>query len=85
MIGIIENMSGMICPHCGETIDLFSHGGGKKAAEDLGVPCLGAIPLDQEMAKAGDEGRAFILHHWDSPTRKAVDNVMENLIKQVEI
>jgi ATP-binding protein involved in chromosome partitioning len=84
VIGVIENMSGMICPHCGETIDLFSRGGGKKAAEDLGVPYLGAIPLDPEMVKAGDEGRAFILRHTESPTRKAVDAVMENLIRQVE-
>ena len=84
VIGIIENMSGMICPHCGETINLFSRGGGKKAAEDLGVPYLGAIPLDPEMVKAGDEGRPFILRHAESPTRKAVDAVMENLVKQVE-
>ena len=84
VLGIIENMSGMLCPHCGETINLFSKGGGKKAAEDLGVPYLGAIPLDPEMVKAGDEGRPFILQHADSPTRKAVDAVMENLVKQVE-
>jgi ATP-binding protein involved in chromosome partitioning len=84
VIGIIENMSGMICPHCGGTIDLFSQGGGKKAAEDLGVPYLGAIPLDPEMVKAGDEGRPFILQKADSPTRKAVDTVMENLVQQVE-
>jgi ATP-binding protein involved in chromosome partitioning len=84
VIGIIENMSGMICPHCGDTIDLFSRGGGKKAAEDLGVPYLGAIPLDPEMVKAGDEGRPFILQHAESPTRKAVDAVMENLVHQVE-
>ena len=57
VIGIIENMSGMICPHCGETIDLFGRGGGKKAAEDLDVPYLGSIPLDPAMVKAGDEGR----------------------------
>ena len=68
VIGVIENMSGMICPHCKETIDLFSRGGGKKAAEDLGVPYLGAIPLDPEMVKAGDEGRPIILQHTDSPT-----------------
>jgi ATP-binding protein involved in chromosome partitioning len=84
VIGVIENMSGLICPHCGGTIDLFSKGGGKKAAEDLGVPYLGAIPLDPEMVKAGDEGRPMILQHTDSPTRKAVDAVMENLVKQVE-
>jgi len=84
VIGIIENMSGMICPHCGSSSDIFSRGGGKKAAEDLGVPCLGAIPLDPEMVKAGDEGRPMILQHTGSPTGKAVDAVMENLVKLVE-
>jgi len=84
VIGVIENMSGMICPHCGGTINLFSKGGGEKAAGDLGVPYLGAIPLDPEMVKAGDEGRPIILRHADSPTVKAVDTVMENLVRLVE-
>lgn len=84
VLGIIENMSGLICPHCGETIDLFSRGGGKKAAEDLGVPYLGAIPLDPEMVRAGDEGRPYILRHADSPTWKAVDTVMKHLVEQIE-
>ena len=56
----------------------------EKSCEDLGVPCLGAIPLDPEMVTAGDEGRPFILHHGESPTRKAVDAVMESLVQQVE-
>jgi ATP-binding protein involved in chromosome partitioning len=84
VIGIIENMSGMICPHCGGVVNLFSTGGGKKAAEDLGVPYLGAIPLDPEMVKAGDEGRPYILRHADSPTWKAVNSVMERLVAQIE-
>jgi ATP-binding protein involved in chromosome partitioning len=84
VIGVIENMSGMVCPTCGDIINLFSVGGGKKAAEDLGVPYLGAIPLDPEMVKAGDEGRPFILRHAGSPTAKAVDEVMENLVAQIE-
>lgn len=84
VIGIIENMSGMVCPHCGEVINLFSSGGGKKAAEDLGIPYLGAIPLDPEMVKAGDEGRPYILRHADSPTWRAIDAVMEYLVKMVE-
>ena len=84
VIGIIENMSGMICPHCGDTIDLFGRGGGEKAAHDLGIPYLGSIPLDPEMVKAGDEGRPYILRHADSPTWRAVDAVMENLVKIVE-
>jgi ATP-binding protein involved in chromosome partitioning len=84
VIGVIENMSGMVCPHCHETIDLFSKGGGKKAAEDLGVPFLGAIPLDPEMVKAGDEGWPYINRHTDSPTWRAVDAIMESLVKLVE-
>jgi ATP-binding protein involved in chromosome partitioning len=84
VIGIIENMSGMVCPHCGETINLFSVGGGEKAAKDFNVPYLGKIPLDPEMVKAGDSGRPYILRHADTPTWKAVDTVMENLTKVVE-
>jgi len=84
VIGVIENMSGMVCPHCGGAIDLFGMGGGEKAAHDFGVPYLGAIPLDPEMVKAGDEGRPYILRHANTPTWKAVDAVMENLVKVVE-
>ncbi len=84
VLGVIENMSGMICPHCHEEIDLFSKGGGKKAAEDLGVPYLGGIPLDPEMVKAGDEGKPFIHAAHAFADWKAVDAVMENLIHMVE-
>ena len=83
VIGVIENMSGMVCPHCGKAIDLFGTGGGKKAAENLGVPFLGTIPLDSEMVKAGDDGRPFILRHAGSPTAKAVDNVMEQIVGRI--
>jgi len=84
VIGVIENMSGMLCPHCGEEIDLFGKGGGRKVAEEMSVPFLGAIPIDIEMRKAGDEGRPFIIRRGDSPTWKSVDAVMEALIKVVE-
>jgi Mrp family chromosome partitioning ATPase len=84
VIGVIENMSGMICPHCGTEIDLFGRGGGKKIAEELNVAFLGSIPLDIDMRKAGDEGRPFIIRRGDSPTWKSVDRVMEALIRVVE-
>ena len=86
VIGVIENMSGMLCPHCGVEIDLFGKDGGKKIAEELKVPFLGAIPIDIEMRKAGDEGRPFIIRRGSStsPTWTAVDKVMESLIKVVE-
>ena len=85
VLGVIENMSGMVCPHCGTEIDLFGKGGGMKVAEDLNVPYLGAIPIDIEMRKAGDEGRPFIIRRKDSSaTWASVDAVMEALIKEVE-
>ncbi|WML67651.1 MAG: Iron-sulfur cluster carrier protein [Methanoregula sp. SKADARSKE-2] len=84
VIGVVENMSGMICPHCGVEIELFGKGGGKKVAEELSVPFLGAIPLDIEMRKAGDEGRPFIIRRGESQTWKSVDLLMEELIKAVE-
>jgi Mrp family chromosome partitioning ATPase len=84
VIGIIENMSGLVCPHCKGEIDLFGRGGGKKVAEELHVPYLGAIPIDPEMRKAGDEGRPYILLHTDNVTWKSVQQVMEELVKVVE-
>ncbi len=85
VIGVVENMSGMVCPHCQTEIDVFGKGGGKTMAEDLGVPFLGSIPLDITMREAGDAGRpAVIRRGGDDPTWKAVNEVMENLIKRVE-
>jgi Mrp family chromosome partitioning ATPase len=84
VIGIVENMSGLVCPHCREEIDIFGRGGGKKIAEQLGVPYLGSIPLDPDMRKAGDEGRPFVIRSKDSPTWKSVNHVMEELVKAVE-
>jgi ATP-binding protein involved in chromosome partitioning len=57
VLGIVENMSGLICPHCGGSIDLFKTGGGVRAAEELGVPLLGVIPIDPQIVIAGDSGR----------------------------
>jgi ATP-binding protein involved in chromosome partitioning len=84
VLGIIENMSGMLCPHCKEPIDLFGKGGGKKAAEQLNVPFLGAIPIDPEMVKASDEGRPYILRHTESPAWEAINNIMENLLEHIK-
>jgi Mrp family chromosome partitioning ATPase len=56
VLGIIENMSGLICPHCAGEIDLFKTGGGKRASNDLEVPFLGAIPIDLNVVLAGDAG-----------------------------
>jgi Mrp family chromosome partitioning ATPase len=59
VLGVIENMSGFTCPHCGEPIELFKQGGGRRAAEELDVPFLGAVPLDPAVAASGDAGEPF--------------------------
>jgi Mrp family chromosome partitioning ATPase len=57
VLGVIENMSGLLCPGCGERIDLFGSGGGEDLCEEMDVTFLGRIPIDPEMVRAGDEGR----------------------------
>jgi ATP-binding protein involved in chromosome partitioning len=59
VLGIVENMSGLKCPHCQETINIFSSGGGERMAEEMNVPFLGAIPIDPQVCALGDSGQTF--------------------------
>ncbi len=78
-IGIVENMSGMICPHCGEKIEVFSVGGGEKIADDMDVPFLGSIPLDPRISTAMDAGTPFIVTNPGSPAAKAFNSIVERI------
>jgi len=78
--GIIENMSGMNCPHCGGRIDLFKQGGGETAAQELGVPFLGRIPIDPQIVTLGDIGKSFLEDNSESETAKAFMSVAENIL-----
>ncbi|MBN1309520.1 MAG: P-loop NTPase, partial [Chitinispirillaceae bacterium] len=60
VLGIIENMSGFICPHCGRETAIFSTGGGRKMAENLGIPFLGAIPIDPQFVVKSDNGKTVV-------------------------
>lgn len=71
ILGLVENMSYFSCPHCGKRTDVFRSGGGRKEAERLGVPLLGEIPLDPEVALGGDEGSPILARRPDSPAGKA--------------
>jgi ATP-binding protein involved in chromosome partitioning len=62
-IGVIENMSELVCPECGTHIDLFGSGGGKRLAERMQVRFLGTLPFDLETRESSDEGRPIVLHH----------------------
>lgn len=83
ILGIIENMSGMVCPHCGETVDVFKVGGGEAAAKELGLPFLGRIPLDPRIVVGGDAGTPFVVEHPDSPATQAFRDVVKGLKAQL--
>jgi ATP-binding protein involved in chromosome partitioning len=80
VIGIIENMSGFICPHCKKRTDLFGRDGGKKAAEDLGVPFLGSIPIEPDIVTSGDSGKPYIHYNSDTETAKTMQKIIEKII-----
>jgi len=81
LLGIVENMSGLRCPHCGEVIDIFKTGGGERAAEELSVPFLGAIPLDPEITPLGDEGLAFV--DRDTAAKESFERVVDGILGQI--
>jgi len=94
ILGIVENMSTFVCSHCGKATDIFRHGGGKRAAEELGVPFLGEIPLDASIAAAGDAGRPVVAPSSgadggamtiQSPSAKAFQAVAGRLAQELSI
>lgn len=80
VLGIIENMSGLTCPSCGQEIDLFKKGGGEKAAAEMGVPFLGRIPLDPRIVESGDGGAPFIVNDRESKAAKAMMSIIRNIM-----
>jgi len=84
VIGIIENMSGFVCPNCGVEINIFKVGGGEKIANDMNVPFLGRIPIDPKICEDSDEGTPFILKHRDSAAAKAFIEIVKKIEKAVE-
>lgn len=85
ILGIVENMSSFICPHCGKQTPIFSQGGGKQVAEKLGVPYLGEIPIDPRIREGGDRGKPMIAAYPDSPAAKQFQAVAGVLAQQVSI
>jgi Mrp family chromosome partitioning ATPase len=81
VIGIIENMSGFVCPYCNKEIDIFGTGGGLKASRDFNVPFLGKIPIAPEIVETGDSGKPFVLEHRGSSSTKAFEEIVEKIEK----
>lgn len=81
IFGLIENMSGLACPHCGEMLDLFGSGGGEKTAKALSIDFLGKIPFDPRVVSCGDSGASFIDRYKDSPVTEAFSRIAEKLME----
>jgi ATP-binding protein involved in chromosome partitioning len=84
ILGIIENMSTFTCPHCGEDTDIFRRGGGERMSSELGVPFLGAIPLDADIVTGGDEGRPIVANKASSVSAKAYVGIATELASRLE-
>jgi ATP-binding protein involved in chromosome partitioning len=80
VLGIIENMSGLSCPHCGGRIDLFRTGGGERAALEMDIPFLGRIPIDPAIVVSGDEGRPFAAGSDSSDSARAFQAVVDKIL-----
>jgi ATP-binding protein involved in chromosome partitioning len=79
IIGVVENMSGFVCPHCGTKTEIFQSGGGRKIAEEAGVTFLGSIPIDPEVGLDADQGKPFIIAHQNSAAAKAFTEIVEQV------
>ncbi len=84
IIGIIENMSGFVCPHCGEVTNIFKSGGGEATAKDLNVQFLGRIPIEPGIVECGDGGMPVVVKYPDSASSKAFKGIVDKIVKTVE-
>jgi MinD superfamily P-loop ATPase len=84
VLGVIENMSGFVCPHCGETTDVFLSGGAEAMADDAGVPFLGRIPMDPSVVMAGERGVPHVEAFRDSAAAVAFSSSIRPLLTLTE-
>ena len=80
VLGIVENMSGFACPHCGEVTDVFGTGGGEQLARELELPFLGRIPLDAAVTKSGDLGLPIVLQAPESEAAQALNDLARRIL-----
>jgi len=81
VVGVVENMSGLVCPHCGKEIELFGRGGGATMAREMLVPLLAQVPVDPSIVAGGDTGKPFVTGHPDSAAAKAMMEAVERIIE----
>ena len=83
VIGIVENMSGFICPHCSETVNIFKTGGGERTAKDMNIQFLGRIPIEPGIVKSGDSGVPVVISAPDSESAKAFIDISDKVMRTV--
>jgi len=81
VIGVLENMSGFVCPKCGEMTDIFKSGGGEKTAKQMNVPFLGRIPIDPQIVRACDSGQPYVQYYSSSQAAQAFKEAMLPLLE----
>lgn len=84
IVGIVENLSGFACPSCGAVHEIFSTGGGERLAKEAGVPFLGRIPIDPEVARSGDDGDVFLAVAGKSPSAVAFKEVIARVVAALD-
>lgn len=84
VIGIVENMSGFVCPHCGETVDIFKTDGTLKTAADFGTEVLGKIPLEPQVVNATDSGKPYVTLYAETAAGRAMAQIGEKVVNKVE-
>ena len=80
-LGVIENMSWYVCPHCGEREAIFGTGGGREAAETLGVPLMAQVPLMPALREGGDTGTPLVISHPDAPAAEALREAARAVVR----
>jgi len=83
VIGVIENMSGLVCPHCGEEIAVFGAGGGKKMCENMKVPFLGSIPMETQLMESEDNGQDYVTTAPESKSAKKMKEIAKFVDEKV--
>jgi ATP-binding protein involved in chromosome partitioning len=84
VLGIVENMSGFVCPHCDEITEIFGSGGGERLAEELDLPFLGRVPLDAAVSTSGDRGTPTIVGAPDSPAGRALQETVRVVLEALQ-
>ena len=85
ILGIVENMSGFICPHCSKPVDIFGTGGGMRTALEFSLRFLGKLPMDPQVVKGGDAGKPYLSSGAGTVATKAFEDVLDNVLRELPV